>query len=155
MGKIIVTIWILFGLYMLVLLAMMADLWSGVRKAKRVGIATSSYGYKRTIDKAVRYYNFLVALTIIDAMQMAAIWYLEQFYGYRLPFFPFITLSGAIGIGLIEIKSIYEKAEDKIKIDNVAELAKQVARNKENIGAVADAVIDYLKKKDEEKGGEQ
>ena len=80
---------------MLVLLAMMADLWSGVRKAKRVGIATSSYGYKRTIDKAVRYYNFLVALTIIDAMQMAAIWYLEQFYGYRLPFFPFITLLGA------------------------------------------------------------
>lgn len=155
MGKIIVTIWILFGLYMLVLLAMMADLWSGVRKAKRVGIATSSYGYKRTIDKAVRYYNFLVALTIIDAMQMAAIWYLEQFYGYRLPFFPFITLLGAISIGLIEIKSIYEKAEDKIKIDNVAELAKQVARNKENIGAVAEAVIDYLKKKDEEKGGEQ
>lgn len=140
---------------MLVLLAMMADLWSGVRKAKRVGIATSSYGYKRTIDKAVRYYNFLVALTIIDAMQMAAIWYLEQFYGYRLPFFPFITLLGAISIGLIEIKSIYEKAEDKIKIDNVAELAKQVARNKENIGAVAEAVIDYLKKKDEEKGGEQ
>lgn len=155
MGKIIVTIWILFGLYMLVLLAMMADLWSGVRKAKRVGIATSSYGYKRTIDKAVRYYNFLVALTIIDAMQMAAIWYLEQFYGYRLPFFPFITLLGAISIGLIEIKSIYEKAEDKIKIDNVAELAKQVARNKENIGAVAEAVIDYLKKKEEEKGGEQ
>lgn len=142
-------------MYMLVLLAMMADLWSGVRKAKRVGIATSSYGYKRTIDKAVRYYNFLVALTIIDAMQMAAIWYLEQFYGYRLPFFPFITLLGAISIGLIEIKSIYEKAEDKIKIDNVAELAKQVARNKENIGAVAEAVIDYLKKKDEEKGGEQ
>lgn len=155
MGKIIVTIWILFGLYMLVLLAMMADLWSGVRKAKRIGIATSSYGYKRTIDKAVRYYNFLVALTIIDAMQMAAIWYLEQFYGYRLPFFPFITLLGAISIGLIEIKSIYEKAEDKIKIDNVAELAKQVARNKENIGAVADAVIDYLKKKEEEEGGEQ
>lgn len=155
MGKIIVTIWILFGLYMLVLLAMMADLWSGVRKAKRIGIATSSYGYKRTIDKAVRYYNFLVALTIIDAMQMAAIWYLEQFYGYRLPFFPFITLLGAISIGLIEIKSIYEKAEDKIKIDNVAELAKQVARNKENIGAVAEAVIDYLKKKEEEEGGEQ
>lgn len=61
----------------------------------------------------------------------------------------------SIGIGLIEIKSIYEKAEEKIKIDNVAELAKQVARNKENIGAVADAVIDYLKKKDEKKGGKQ
>ena len=30
-----------------------------------------------------------------------------------------------------------------------------MARNKEDIGAVADAVVDYLKKKDEEKGGEQ
>lgn len=155
MEKIIVTILILFGLYLLVLLAMIADLVAGVRKAKMVHIDPSSYGYRRTIDKAVRYYNFLVALTIIDAMQMAAIWYLEQFYGYRFPFFPFITLLGAIGIGLIEIKSIYEKAEDKIKIDNVAELAKQVARNKEDIGAVADAVVDYLNKKDEEKGGEQ
>jgi hypothetical protein len=155
MEKIIVTLWMLFGFYTLVLLAMMADLWAGVRKAKKLGIAASSYGFKRTVDKAARYYNFMIALTVIDAMQMAAIWYLEQFYGYRFPFFPFITLLGAIGIGLIEIKSIYEKAEDKIKIDNVAELAKQVARNKEDIGAVADAVVDYLKKKDEEKGGEQ
>jgi len=35
MEKIIVTIWITFGLYMMVLLAIMADLWSGVRKAKK------------------------------------------------------------------------------------------------------------------------
>ena len=35
MEKIIVTLWITFGLYMMALLAIMADLWSGVRKAKK------------------------------------------------------------------------------------------------------------------------
>lgn len=35
MEKIIVTLWITFGLYMMVLLAIMADLWSGVRKSKK------------------------------------------------------------------------------------------------------------------------
>ena len=50
MEKIIVTLWITFGLYMMVLLAIMADLWSGVRKAKKNGIARSSYGFKRRIN---------------------------------------------------------------------------------------------------------
>jgi hypothetical protein len=35
MEKIIVTLWITFGIYLMVLLAIMADLWSGVRKAKK------------------------------------------------------------------------------------------------------------------------
>ena len=34
MEKIIVTLWITFGIYLMVLIAIMADLWSGVRKAK-------------------------------------------------------------------------------------------------------------------------
>lgn len=29
------TLWITFGIYLMVLLAIMADLWSGVRKAKK------------------------------------------------------------------------------------------------------------------------
>jgi len=35
MGKIIVTLWITFGIYLMVLLATMANLWSGVRKDKK------------------------------------------------------------------------------------------------------------------------
>ena len=38
MEKIIVTSWITFGLYFLVLIAISADLWSGVRKAKINGV---------------------------------------------------------------------------------------------------------------------
>ena len=42
--------WIVFGLYMLVVMVVGADLRSGVRKAKRRGEVRSSYGFKRTVD---------------------------------------------------------------------------------------------------------
>ncbi len=38
MEKIIVTLWITFGIYLIVLLTIMADLWSGARKAKENGL---------------------------------------------------------------------------------------------------------------------
>lgn len=135
----------------MVLLAILADLWAGVRKAKKNGVARSSYGYKRTIDKIGRYYNVMIALTVIDAMQAASVWYLETYYQCAIPLFPFITLLGGVGIGLIEIKSIYEKAEDKVRIDNVAALATQVVSNRNNIDAIAKEVVKYMKKPEDTK----
>jgi len=148
MEKIIVTLWILFGIYMLVLLSIMADLWSGVRKAKQNNIVRSSYGFKRTIDKIARYYNVLLALSIVDAMQMASLWYLETYYGYKIPIFPVITLLGAIGVCLIEIKSIYEKAEDKVRIENVGNLAGKIIANKDDLTEIGKAIADYMTDKD-------
>jgi len=146
MEKIIVMLWITFGLYFSVFIGVMTDLWSGVRKAKINGVARSSYGYRRTIDKLSRYYNLLLALTVIDAMQMSSIWYLDKYYHYdRLPMFPFITLLGAIGICLIEIKSIYEKAEDKVRIENVTALAGKIITNKDDISEIVKAVVTYMK----------
>lgn len=144
MEKIVVTLWMLFGMYIMVLLAIFADLWSGVRKAKKNGIARSSYGYKRTIDKVARYYNVLLALSVVDAMQMGSIWYLEQYYAYIYPMFPFVTLLGAILVCLIEIKSIYEKAEDKVRIENVSHLASKIVTNRDDISEIVKAVIDYM-----------
>jgi hypothetical protein len=57
----------------------------------------------------------LIALTVIDCMQMVGIWYLDNYYDYHPPIFPIITLLGAIGISAIEVRSIYGKADDKIK----------------------------------------
>lgn len=149
MEKIIVTLWITFGLYFLVIIAIIADLWSGVRKAKINGVARSSYGYRRTVDKIARYYNVLMALTVVDAMQMSSIWYLDTYYSYsKLPMFPFITLIGAIGICMIEIKSIYEKAEDKVRIENVWALAGKIITNKDDISEIVKSVVEYLNKPD-------
>ena len=146
MDKIIVTLLIACGIYLMVLLSVLADLWSGVRKAKKNGIARSSYGFKRTVDKIARYYNVLLALTVVDAMQMSSLWYLEKYYSYHWPIFPVVTLIGAIGICLIEIKSIYEKAEDKVRIENVANMAGKIITNRDDISEIVKAVVEYLNK---------
>ena len=149
MEQIIVTLWITFGLYMLVLVAILADLWSGMRKAKRRGMAWSSQGLRRTIDKIAKYYNTLLALTVIDAMQMGAIYYLECYYKWSWPTFPFVTLMGAIGVALVEVKSIYEKSEDKIQIDNIVTVAGKVIKNRKDVQEVLSSILEYLQSGDE------
>lgn len=107
---------LIFLLYVGVLLSVIADLVSGVRRAKMRGEARTSAALRRTIDKLVRYYNALFAMTVIDVMQMAAVIYLRYVESVEiLPVLPLFTLIGAVGEALIELKSIYEKAEQKEK----------------------------------------
>ena len=79
-------------------------------------------------------------------MQMAGIWYLDNYYDYRIPIFPFITLLGAFGVAAIEVKSIYEKAEEKERreMKQVAALAAEIAKHKANPEDIAKAVVDYM-----------
>ena len=102
------------GEYVLVLCAVIADLVSGLRKARQRGEARRSKALRRTVEKLATYYNALAALTVIDAMQMAAVVYVRVACGYdEVPLLPALTLLGAIGIAIIEVKSIYEKADEK------------------------------------------
>jgi len=144
MERIFVVLWMTFGLYIMVLVMILTDLWSGVRKAKKKNIIRSSYGFRRTVDKVARYYNTLIALSVIDAMQMAGVWYLDKYYGYNIPLIPIITMLGAIGIGLIELKSIFEKAEDKVQYERLGHLAGKIIANKEDLGEVAKVIVDYM-----------
>ena len=152
MNEIVTVVWMLFGIYLMVLLLIGADLWSGVRKAEKRGEAKSSYAYRKTIDKIARYYNALIALTVVDVLQMGAIWYLDNYYDYHWPVFPLITLCGAIGIGLVEIKSIFEKAEDKVKFEyqQVGILASELAKSKADPAEIAKAIVDYMNSGKEE-----
>ena len=151
MEKIIVLIWILFALYILVFFMIGADFWSGIRKAKKNGIVRSSYGFRRTVEKIKEYYNAMIALTIIDAMQVTALWYLETYYKYEIPMFPFVTLVGAIGLCIIEIKSIYEKAEDKQRFHEAGALITSIAKNRTDIEEISKSVAAYLKQNTDEK----
>ena len=150
MEKLIIILWILFALYCEVLLIVGADFWSGITKAKKNGVIRSSYGFRRTIEKLSKYYNFLIALTVVDAMQVSAIWYMDEFYTIKIPMFPFLTLFGALGISLIEVKSIYEKAEDKVKFLEVGDLAGKIIANKDDLAEVVKAVTEYMKTNPEE-----
>ncbi|MCT4261630.1 hypothetical protein HZP32_05830 [Elizabethkingia anophelis] len=154
MEKIIICIWVAFSLNVEVFLIVMADLWSGLRKAKKNKVVRSSYGLRRTVDKLGRYYNIMFPLLVLDAMQITAIWYLEEFYGYKIPLFPFISLIGAIGLSIIEIKSIYEKAEDKQRFHEAGALITSIAKNRTDIEQIAREVNEYLnaqKQKENEK----
>ena len=64
--------------------------------------------------------------------------------------FPFITLFGALGISLIEVKSIYEKAENKVKLLEVGYLAGKIIANKDDLAEVVKAVTEYMKTNPEE-----
>ncbi|MFV0470219.1 MAG: phage holin family protein [Dysgonomonas sp.] len=136
--------------YVLVFLTVLADLVSGCRKAKKRGELRSSYGFRKTVDKLGRYYLPLFALTVVDVMQMIAIWYLSSFHDIHIPLFPIMTLIGAIGLGLIEIKSILEKAEDKVKFERVGELAGSVIQNKGDAAAIIAELVKYLKEENQD-----
>lgn len=144
--------WMLFGIYIEVFIMILADLWSGVRKAKVRGEVRSSFMYKKTIDKIARYYNAMIALTVIDCMQMGGVWYLDGYYSWAVPIFPIVTLLGALGISLVELKSIYEKAEEKVKGDyqDVALLVAEIAKHKADPSEVVAAVVEYMNNKDKE-----
>lgn len=148
LNELFVVAWMLFGIYIEVFVMILADLWSGIRKAKVRGEIRCSYGYKRTIDKIARYYNALIALTVIDIMQMGGVWYLDGYYDWSWPIFPVITLLGALGISLVELKSIYEKADEKVNgdYDNVAVLAAEIAKHKTEPSEIVAALSEYLKK---------
>ena len=155
MEKIIVLLLILFALYILVFFMIGADFWSGIRKAKKNGIVRSSYGFRRTVEKIKEYYNAMIALTIIDAMQVTALWYLETYYKYEIPMFPFVTLVGAIGLCIIEIKSIYEKAEDKQRFHEAGALLSSIAKHKTDIEEISKSVAAYLKENTNENNNEK
>ena len=150
MEKLIALVIILFLLYILILFMIGLDFCSGIRKAKKNNIVRSSYGFRRTVEKIKEYYNAMTALTIIDAMQVSVIWYLETYYKISIPMFPFITLLGAIGLSAIEIKSIYEKAEDKQRFHEAGTLITSIAKNRTDIEEISKSVAEYLQKNPKE-----
>ncbi|WP_195579107.1 hypothetical protein [Bacteroides intestinalis] len=151
--ELFVVAWMLFGILLTPLFFIAFDLWAGIRKAKQRSEKISSDGWKRTVYKVARYYNALLALVIVDCMQMAGVWYLDNYYDYHIPIFPFITLLGAFGVAAIEVKSIYEKAEEKERkeMKQVVTLAAEIAKQKTDPEEIAKAIFKYMNKNKEEK----
>lgn len=136
-------------IYMVVLLFVALDLWSGVRKARRAGEYRSSLGLRRTVDKLAKYYNLLLVISLVDALQMLGL----CLCGASLPLIPILTLIAAGFIGFIEGKSIFEKASDKerAKVAEAARIARLLV-NDHTVQGIATKVVEILteqqKKKD-------
>lgn len=130
-------------LYVIVLFAIIADLISGIRKAKKRGDARTSTGYKKTVDKITRYYNMLFVVSLIDVILVVS-----QLHALlHIPILPYFTAVGALALCLIELKSIYEKAEDKVKdsISDLGLLAGGIIKNRSDIDEILAKIRDYLK----------
>lgn len=138
--------WIFFGLLCSPVIFVLLDYWSGTRKAKANGIPLMSHGMRKSCTKLATYYNVLFALGAVDAMQLWGLWYIDNFYDHNFPLFPWLTLIGAVGVALIEIKSIYESADAKAKkrMDDVMELSKNIAEHHNNVEEIAKEIARYL-----------
>lgn len=106
-------------IYIWILLVSMLDLRAGIRKAKKMGVYKSSKKLRRTVEKLTFYYNLMMALTFADILAVVVI----ALLGIPIPRIPYLSFVGAFGVGYIEIKSIFEKAEDKQKADVADALA--------------------------------
>lgn len=147
---------ILACIYALVLVVVFLDLWAGIRKAKKRGEYRSSYGLRKTVDKISRYFNMLLVITAIDAVQMLAISQLNPQTSHTLPILPFFTFIGAMFVGFIELKSIYENSEDKekAKIKDAVKILSQVIQHKDEQELIA-GVIAYMKQEKQEGGSNE
>lgn len=137
--------------YLLVLFVIFLDLWAGIRKARHRGEYRSSYGYRKTVEKIAKYFNLIFVVTAIDAVQMLTVWQINEQTSSRLPLLPILTVLGAMFIGFIELKSIYEKSEDKekAKIADAAAALGSAMRNRETQSILV-SLLEYM-----QQGGRQ
>ena len=111
------------------LLAMLIDLISGVRKAKQRGEATTSTGFKKTCEKARKYFSPYLVLVCIDLL--AAV---------LLPVPAFSMLWAAYCI-YCEFKSVREKAWQKEELRKAEKTLSIITENKDDLAKLVAAVL--------------
>lgn len=124
------------------------DYWAGIRKARKRGEPLYSDKMKRTVDKISRYYNAILALMVVDAIQITAFIFLYLFNGWDAYTFPVFTFGAVFFVASVEVKSILEPADikEKREMKDVAELAKAIAEHKSDPKEIAEAIAEYMNK---------
>lgn len=130
--------------YVLVLICILADLVSGIRKAKKRGDARTSKGIRLTVEKTISYYLFLIVFTVLDIVSVLCC--VHNLLG--IPIAPYFTGLGTIIVAVIEIISIFENSDKKTKkkIDQVSDIVTNIYKDEKIIGAIKDSIIEKIKK---------
>ena len=134
------------GIMVVPLLLIFLDFWAGIRKARARKERIRSDKMKRTVQKVARYYNAILAMVLMDAVQIAGFVFLHIFNHWTLFTFPIFTLIAVLFIAAIEIKSICEPASEKERreVADVAELARQIASHGTDATQIAREIAEYL-----------
>lgn len=126
-------IWIMIAIIM-VTLAMVVDLLTGVRKAKRNGNATTSSGLRKTCEKAYKYYLPIICGSFFDFLFC-------QLSFYTLPFLAMFISAYCI---LCEMKSVIENTNQKEQVKTAVETITEMLRNKDNPEELLATVLNKL-----------
>lgn len=129
---------VLVVLYAGVFLSVLIDFFFGVRRAKRMNIVRTSSGYRRTISKLTNYFGLMLMLSIADIVASVV---------FKMPYF---TVAGAIGIVLVEAKSVFENLKQQEKsIAEVQSVLLKILENKDEIQNIL-ALLNADKKEDKQ-----
>lgn len=133
-----------------VIAAILADLIAGITKARRDRRRLTSSGFRRTVYKLSRYCLALFGLAVVDAVVIAAIVCLNvQRPEGSFPILPIFTSLGALGLTLIEVKSIFERTDEKGDMERVARsirhLLEDVVQNPDDLNTTIKNLIRLLK----------
>lgn len=125
--------------YGVVIVAMAIDLISGVHKAIKAHIARTSEAYKRTCDKANKYFSPMLRLTFIDILTSAI---------FAVPFFTLLWGGWCV---FCEWKSVTEKTHTKQELRKAANTMNVILENKEEVAKVLVQVLRDISEEKEEK----
>lgn len=137
----ITTLFVVCFAWIVVIVAMLIDLYFGVKKAKELGEATSSEGFRRTINKATYYFALMGFAFLFDIFDVVT----PYFFPHPLGSVPFVSVFVALGLVLTEAKSVREKAEDKAR-RRTDESFKKILELMQNREDVMREIADHLKK---------
>lgn len=120
------------------IIAMAVDLVFGIRKAKKNGEATTSRGFKKTCEKARKYFSPFMATLCIDAIACIIL---------PLPAFSMIWAAYCI---FCEFISVREKAWQKAEIRKQERTMQVILENKEDIAKALLAALKEVERKGKE-----
>ena len=150
--QLIVLLFVTTGMLLTPLIFIALDYWSGIRKARKRNDPIRSDKMKRTVDKVARYYNAILAMVVLDVIQISAFVFLHVYNDWSAYTFPLFTLIAVLFVAAIEIKSIIEPADAKERreLKEVTELAKAIAEHKSDPKEIAEAIASYLQKNEKQ-----
>lgn len=110
-------------LWLLVIVAVLIDLWDGVMTARKMGKKIHSHKLRITINKMGEYWRIMLLGFVFDFIGVIFPW-----YGY-----PYLSILICVGIVLIEMKSVYEhikrrKSKASELPDIIAEVIKTASK---------------------------
>lgn len=111
------------------LLAMLIDLISGVQKARARGEATTSQGFKKTCEKARKYFGPYIVLICIDLLACVLI---------PVPAFSMLWAAYCI---FCEFKSVREKSWQKEELRKAEKTMNIIIENKDDLAKLVAAVL--------------